>query len=118
MVIIDSEVLKSKLLELKNITDRLSEVISDEEYESIDGLFIQRQKLINDIDNIAFSKEEFKSIAHAIDLLTSFRNLETFVNLKKGEMKQKIDKLKDAKEANRSYINNSNAVRSIFNTQV
>jgi seryl-tRNA synthetase len=110
--------LRDKFIELKAATEKLIEAVKKDNDESIDSLFIDRQRIINDIDKLNYNKEDFKLIAEDISLMEAFNSLQKAIEEKKNELKEKVNEIKNIKAANISYISNPNTIRNIFNITV
>jgi hypothetical protein len=113
-----SDTLRDNLIKLKNKTEELINAMENEKDENLDNLFVQRQQIINSINKLSYSREEFVSIANSIELQQIFKKLEETFETKKTELKEKVNGIKTVKTANASYISNSNAVKNLFNTKV
>lgn len=115
---INRELLSIKLIEFKNVTEKLIDAVNNNLDEKIDNLFIERQKLINDIQQLQYIKEEFKKICDETNLVETSKKLEEAVARKLIEIKDKMNSLHENSIANKSYIQNSNIKKSFFSTKV
>lgn len=105
--------LKEKLIEYKSITLELITNVENEGYDNLDKLLISRQNVMDEIDNITYSKEEFLCLCKELDILVLNQKLIKTTKEKKAGILKKIDELKTSKTANKSY-NKRFAVDSIF----
>lgn len=114
----ENSILENNLMLFKKLTESLIEAVEQEEETKVDDLFLKRQQVIDEIDKIQYSREEFKVIATRIQLLELNKNLEACIENKKAELKIKMSNLMQQKNANSSYMKNANKINNFFNTKV
>ena len=71
--------------------------------EDLEGLLAQRSKVINEIGNIDFSKEELKNKISDLLILELDSELQTLVKAEKIKTKKQIDALRKNREARKNY---------------
>lgn len=114
----DNEILRDKLLEYKQVTDTLIEVIKNEDVENVDNLFSTRTELIREINKLSLDREAFKAIGEELGLSEQDKVLTNLVQDKKREIQVEVKNIKDKVNANRSYANNSLRKYNIINTKI
>ncbi|MDW8799697.1 flagellar protein FliT [Clostridium sp. A1-XYC3] len=105
--------LREKLIQYKNITIQLITSAENEDYDSLDKLLANRQNIMDEIDNITYSKEEFLRLCRELDILVLNQKLIKVTKEKKATILKNIDELKTSKSANKSY-NKRFSVDSVF----
>lgn len=105
--------LREKLNEYKNITIKLIDEIEREEYDNLDKLLSKRQDLINDIEKLKYTKEDFLKLCKEFDILVLQQKLIKLTNEKKANLRHNIDNLSASQTANKSY-GKRYAVDSVF----
>lgn len=108
--------LKSLLLDYKNINDKLIDVLSqnleDSNYENIQPLLSEKQQIINSINILSYTAEEFSYISKELNIPSSEELLNKLFIEKKELLKEKLIALKQSKAANNEY--HSNFYRNIY----
>lgn len=97
----------------KNITIKLIELLENEEYDSLDYLINDRQKLIENMKKINYTKDQFKHICENFKMLIIEQKLNSLMNEKKATIKSELNKISISKNANKTY-KRGYAVDSIF----
>lgn len=97
--------LEDNLIKYKNITLSIIEMIRAEEYEKLDGVFQERQLILDNINEINYSQDELKKFyfGHNIDKLDEMLDLE--MKLKKEDLLEKIKENKKRQTAINGYNN-------------
>ncbi|AVQ37360.1 flagellar protein FliT [Clostridium botulinum] len=95
--------LKEELIKYKNLTLSIIEALEREDYDNPEKLLDKRQNTINEINNLSYTKEEFKNINNELDLILLEKKLQTIMLKKKVELKQKINNALESREATKSY---------------
>lgn len=98
--------LEKLLYEFSEITKKLIKSIEDEKFEKINNLFLERQRVINLIDEIEYEKEVFRYIANKYELSNLDNNLNLLVKTKKKDLLLELNKLKENLMANDLYNSN------------
>ncbi|MFD3157518.1 flagellar protein FliT [Haloimpatiens sp. FM7330] len=79
------------------------EEASNEKIDNIGDLLEKRQEIINSINELNYSKEEFKKVASDLDIVNLENELRGILENKKMECKREIDKVKKKKTAHQVY---------------
>lgn len=77
----------------------------------VDILIEQRESILKSISNFNFDKAEIKKIGNLLNLLELEKELENSVKKEKFKIKQQIETLKKAKQANMQYNSFENKSR-------
>ena len=108
--------LKSLLLEYKNINDKLINILSqpleDSNYDNIQPLLSEKQEIINSINILNYTTEEFSTISKGLNIPSSEELLNKLFIEKKELLKEKLIALKQSKAANNEY--HSDFYRNIY----
>lgn len=108
--------LKNLLLEYKNINDKLIDILSqslkDSNYEELQPLLSKKQQIINSMDILKYTTEEFSNISKELNIPSSEEVLNKLFIEKKELLKEKLITLKQSKAANNEY--HSNFYRNIY----
>jgi hypothetical protein len=110
--------LKQKMQEFKAVTEELIEAVNRDRDEELDRLFVRRQEIINWVEGLKYNKNDFKAVCEELNIVKLSQELEDVVAKKRMEMREKMNSLKEQRTANRSYIQNSNMIRSVFNKKI
>lgn len=113
-----SNELREKLCEFKHCTEELIEAVEEDKIEEIDELFVKRQIIINSIETIEYSKEEFREICIEMNILGISQRLGEVIDKKKSELRTNINSSRVNQAANKSYMKNSTTIKNIFNTRI
>lgn len=108
-----NEKLDSMLIEYKNKTLEIIENVKTEKFDLIEKNFYERQQIIQKINSINYSKEEFLLISEELDLLKVEEKINKIMNEKRDKLKAEIESFLKVKNANSSY-KKSSYVDSIF----
>lgn len=108
--------LKNLLLEYKNINDKLIDILSqslkDSNYDELQPLLSKKQQIINSMDILKYTTEEFSNISKELNIPSSEEVLNKLFIEKKELLKEKLITLKQSKAANNEY--HSNFYRNIY----
>lgn len=105
--------LRDKLKEFKDITIELIANIEKEDYAKLDELLSNREQIINAIDKIDYTKEEFLKLSKELDILVLQQKLTKLTNEKKANLQHNIENLSTSQTASKSY-GKRYAVDSVF----
>lgn len=105
--------LREELTKYKDTTLEIIKAVEDENYDLLEGLISKRGEIINSIEKLNYSKEEFKAICMDLKILFFQNNLNKFMNEKKVKIKRQLESMDDNKNARNSY-NKKFSVDSIF----
>jgi len=104
--------LEENCVKYKEITLSIIETVKANEYNKLDGIFEQRQLILDNINKINYSKEEFKKfyLQYEIDKLDKI--LDSEMNLKKDELLKEIKENKKRQVGMEGY--NNLLAKSVF----
>lgn len=105
--------LKDGLKDYKNITLDIINSLEKEDYDVLEQLISNRQNIIDEIDKLSYSKEEFVKICKELDILMLQQKLVKLINEKKASLRNNMNNLATSQNANKSY-NRRYSVDSIF----
>ncbi|WP_061994908.1 flagellar protein FliT [Clostridium sp. ATCC 25772] len=87
----------------QEIIRSLSEDIENASYDNIESLIIEKQMIINKIENSNVDKERLKSVICKLNLLEDEKKIKILFNTRKDEIKDKIKIISRNKVANNQY---------------
>lgn len=93
--------LKNNLVEYSNITKSLIE--KTKQGEEIEVLLDKREKIIQVISSLKFSKEEFKDIVIKLKILELEEEFQNQIKIEKEKIKNKMDAIRKGTIARNSY---------------
>lgn len=109
--------LRESLTEFNKLTLEIIKNIKDGNIDSIDSLMDDRQKIINFIESIDYSKEEFIDSCNKLKIIENNNELEKMIKDKKEELKNELGELRVTRKANNGYNHiNSNGI--IFSKKI
>lgn len=112
------ETLRNYLMEFKDFTINLIDCLEKEDYESLEGLFNDRQAIIDNMDKLQYTKESFKAISSELQIMPLQQKLTLALNKSKAEAKLELDKLSATKTASKSYNTKFKADALFFNKKI
>ncbi|WP_032121992.1 flagellar protein FliT [Clostridium amazonitimonense] len=89
------------------------ELIEKEDLEPLDDILNSRQGIIDSIENLQYKKEDFINLCEEFKIMQLQKRLTEVMNEKKMQYRIEIDKIKESKNANKSY-NKQFSVDSIY----
>ena len=105
--------LKDELENYRGITINLLETLEEEKYNDLDILLSKRQDVINIINDISYTKDEFKKICTEFEIVILQDKLTQEMDKRREEVKNSIERLTKYKSANKSY-NNKFSIDAIY----
>lgn len=93
--------LKSSLVEYSNITKILIE--KTKQGEEIEVLLDEREKIIQGISNLKFSKDEFEDIVINLKIFELEKEFQNQIKIEQVKIKNKIETIKKSTIARRRY---------------
>lgn len=110
----DMDDLKEGLIEFKELTEKLIGNLKEEQFDNVENFFNKRQKIIKQLSEINYSKEEFIQLSKELNIMELDNTLGKLINEKQTEIKEELTKIKTQKKANKQYnkgfYNNSNVL--------
>ena len=114
----DQNTLEVALTDYRAITIKLIESLENDDYDSLEGLINQRQKLINTMSDMDYSKDEFKTQCSKLEIVMLQHKLDSLMVNKRNNLRQEMDNLSAAKNANRNYTKGFNVDSFFFNKKI
>ncbi|MEW9093538.1 MAG: flagellar protein FliT [Clostridiaceae bacterium] len=109
--------LRESLVKFNKLTLEIIKDIKEGNIDSIDFLMDNRQEIIDSIENIDYSKDEFIEICTELKLIQNNNELEKLIKAKKEELRNEMGELKISRKANSGYnYRNSNGI--IFSKKI
>lgn len=110
--------LKQALTQYKNCTLDLIASLEREDFNSLDGLLNKRQLVIDTVDNISYTKEEFTAISEELQILVLQKKLTDLMNEKKKKVRRELDNVIEGKKANKNYNRTIYSDSTFFSKQI
>lgn len=98
-----NDILNQLLIKFNDVTKKMIDELENENYEASDVLLDERQDIIEKINSIKYTKEEFKEIACELKLLSYESKVEVLMNEKKCKEKENLNRLSKIKRATNTY---------------
>ncbi|MBU5483069.1 flagellar protein FliT [Clostridium sp. MSJ-11] len=99
--------LRESLVKFNKLTLEIISDIKEGNIDSIDSLMDDRQKIIDFIESIDYSKEEFIDICNKLKIIENNKELEKIIKDKKEELRNELGELKVTRKANNGYNHRS-----------
>lgn len=103
---------EQNLIEYRKITITILDTVKSEEYEKLDGLFNERQLLLDNIKSINYTGEELKKLYYQYEIDKLDRSLFEEMKTRKDELLNKIKENKKRQTGMMEYNNLS--VKAVF----
>lgn len=110
--------LTQKLVQFKQVTLELITALQQDEVYKLDDLLDSRQMLIENMEKLQYSTEEFTSICIELDILNIQQELSKLMQTKKENTREELNKVQITKNANNNYNKSFYANSGIFNKQI
>lgn len=110
--------LTQKLVQFKQVTIELIRALQQDEINKLDGLLNSRQMLIEDMEKLQYTTEEFTNICNEIDILNIQKELSQLMQEKKDDTKEQLNKIQITKNANNNYNKSFYANSGIFSKKI
>lgn len=110
--------LKQMLVQFKQITVELINVLKQDEIYKLDGLINSRQMVIEDMEKIQYTTESFTKICNELNILNLQQELSKLMIEKKDSTKSELDKIQVTKNANNNYNKSFYANSGTFDKQI
>lgn len=111
-------ILRQYLDEYKNITIELINNFYCNNLNSIDEFMQKRQNILDSIQKLEYSKEEFKSISDEIQLFDIEERLKDVMTEKKEKLLIEMEKIAVSRNANNSYNKSLYGKTVIFSKKI
>lgn len=110
--------LDEELIKYKDLTLELITSVEKEEYDNLDNLLTNRQNVIEQINELTYSKEEFLYLCKKLDILVLNQKLIKITNQKKTSIRNHMDELRVSQSANKSYTKKFAVDAVFFNKKI
>jgi uncharacterized Zn finger protein len=110
--------LTQKLVQFKQVTIELIRALQQDEIDKVDTLLDTRQMLIENMEKIQYTTEEFTSICTDLDILNIQHKLLELMQQLKENTKQELNKIQLTKSANSNYNKSFYNNAGTFNKQI
>jgi len=114
----DQNTLEAVLNQYTAITIKLIDSLENDDYDSLEGLINERQKLINTMSNMDYSKDEFKAQCNKLEIVMLQHKLDSLMVNKRSILRKEMDNLSASKNANRNYTKGFNVDSFFFNKKI
>lgn len=109
----ENALLVQNICKYRDISIKLIECMEKEDYDSLEALLNERQRIIENIEEISYSKEEFTKICKRFDILILQKRLSDLMNEKRTKVKRELESLNESKNARKNY-NRSYSIDSMY----
>lgn len=110
--------LTQQLVEFKQVTVALIRALQQDETHKLDILLDSRQRVIESMEKIQYTTEEFTYICNDLDILNIQQELLQLMQAKRDQTKEELSKIQTTKNANSNYNKSFYANSGIFNKQI
>jgi uncharacterized Zn finger protein len=110
--------LVQKLAEFKQITLELIKALQKDEIYKLDDILDRRQIVIEDMEKLQYTAEEFADICAELDILNLQHKLLELMQQSKENTKQELNKIQITKNANNNYNKSFYNNAGTFNKQI
>ncbi|MBZ9688095.1 hypothetical protein G9F72_017315 [Clostridium estertheticum] len=110
--------LTQRLVQFKQVTIELIRALQQDEIYKLDDLLDSRQMLIENMEKLQYTTEEFASICDEVDILKVQHELLELMRAKKESTKEELNKIQITKNANNNYNKSFYVNSSMFNKQI
>lgn len=110
--------LKIKLKQYRDVTVELIANVENDNFQLLDELLLDRQNIMDEIDKLNYSKDEFLNLCKEFDILVLQQKLVKLMDQKKANLRNDIDTLANSKNANKSYNKRFTADSVFFNKKI
>ena len=110
--------LEQMLVQFKGITIELIKVLKQDEIYKLDELLDSRQMVIENMEKLKYTTEEFANICNELDILNVQQELLELMKVKKEYTREELNKIQTTKNANNNYNKSFYANSGTFNKQI
>ncbi|MGH4125770.1 MAG: hypothetical protein ACREV6_22905 [Clostridium sp.] len=110
--------LTQMLVQFKQVTIELIRALQQDEINKLDGLLDSRQMVIENMEKIEYTTEEFANICDELDILKVQHELLELMKAKKEDTKEELNKIQITKNANNNYNKSFYVNSGTFNKQI
>jgi hypothetical protein len=113
-----NKLLKEKLLSFQHLTVSIIKALEEENYDTLESILNGRQNIINEIEGLTYTQEQFFMISSEFKLTDLENMLNKLLNEKKQNVRAQIDKIKVIKNANNNYQKGFKPDSLFFNKKI
>ena len=95
--------LTKELVQFKQVTIELIKVLQQDEIYKLDALMDSRQTIIENMEKLQYTTEEFTNICNELDIIDIQHKLLELMQVKKESTKEELNKIQQTKNANNNY---------------
>ena len=110
--------LTQKLVGFKQVTIELIKVLQQDKIDKLDVLLNRRQMIIENMEKLQYTTEEFTIICDELDILKVQHELLGLMQEKKKNAKQELNKIQLTKNANNNYNKSFYDNSGMFNKKI
>lgn len=110
--------LKQMLVQFKQVTIELITALQQDEIHKLDSLLDSRQMVIENMEKLKYTTEEFTNICNELDILNVQHQLSELMQAKKENTKKELNKIQLTKSANNNYNKSFYANSGTFDKQI
>lgn len=100
------------IVNYKSISEQIIKVVEYGDYDSLNDLVQEREKIVKNIDEGRFKKAEFESLFEEYNIIEIEKNIRLVMIKEKEKLKNEMQKNVINKKANKSY--NTNSAKAVF----
>lgn len=112
------ERLNEVLLQYKNLTLEIISCLESESYDNLEGLLNNRQNLIDIINTMDYSRDEFKTVCEDIGLQALQKKLDNLYYQKLKSAREGLKRAISGRQAYQSYGKTSQVDSIYFNKKI
>jgi len=110
--------LTQKLVNFKQVTIELISVLRKNEINKLDDLLNSRQVIIDNVEKLKYTAEEFTGICNELDIIKIENELLKLMQEKKDSTKEELSKIQITRNANNNYNKSFYNSVEMFNTKI
>ncbi|MCB2310036.1 hypothetical protein LGL55_02740 [Clostridium tagluense] len=110
--------LTQQLAQFKQVTIELIRALQQDEIYKLDDLLDSRQIVIENMEKIQYTTEEFTDTCNELNILKVQQELLELMQAKKENTKDELNKIQITKNVNNNYNKSFYANSSMFNKQI
>jgi len=110
--------LEAALNKYKLTTISLVDSLEKDDYDSLEELISERQRLISSMSTMSYSKEKFKKLCDEMEIVLLQHKLDNLMQDKRSYLRKEMDSLSASKNANRNYTRGFNVDSLFFNKKI
>lgn len=108
------ESLREYLKNYGEVTQELIDCLSSQNFEDLEALIEKRQRLIEDMKNISYTGDEFKSICSRFQIMALEKKLDMEMKEKLNNTKNELKRILSGRKMKNSYTNTGSNVDALY----